>query len=34
VLAAVAAEIPEDFPAHVADPILKGLEKSARLLAS
>ncbi len=33
-LAQVSAELPADFPASVADPILGGLEKSAKLLAS
>ena len=33
VIDAVAAELPKGFPARVADPILKGLESSARLLA-
>jgi serine/threonine-protein kinase HipA len=33
-LAAVAAELPKDFPASVADPILDGLKKSAAKLAA
>jgi serine/threonine-protein kinase HipA len=33
-LAAVTAELPKDFPASVADPILDGLKKSAAKLAA
>ena len=34
VLESVAAELPKDFPAHVADPILEGLKKSAPKLVA